>query len=110
MNKNNPLYTTVTLSDFQDAKYINELISLNIGMELALLTPIPAQPDPTQCKEELLALKKEIGAFKEAFEKFKIPCNEIRIHQPGGYPHIPDLPRRLAHKLEITHISRSAQI
>jgi hypothetical protein len=73
MAKNNPLYTTVTLSDFKDTKYINTLINLNIGMELALLT------------EEIFALKQEINGFKDAFERFNIPLNKVRIHQPGGY-------------------------
>lgn len=79
----NKLYTTVTLSDFNDTEYINELIKLNIGFELALLTPIPATP--TTDLEELSALKKEIDGFNKAFEKFNIPVDEIRIHQPGGY-------------------------
>ena len=34
----NILYTTVTVSDFEDIEYINQLIELNIRMELALLT------------------------------------------------------------------------
>jgi hypothetical protein len=71
MTKSNPLYTTVTLSDFQDTKYINELIHLNIGIELALLT------------KEMDSLKQEIDGFKKAFEKFNIPINKVRIHQPG---------------------------
>lgn len=35
--ESNALYTTVTVSDFKDAEYINALIELNIGMELAFL-------------------------------------------------------------------------
>ena len=40
----NPLYTTVTVSDFKDVNYINQLIELNISIELALLTNLPNQP------------------------------------------------------------------
>ena len=83
--KCNTLYTTVTLSDFKDAKYINKLLALNIGMELALLTKLSDNPTPAELKNDLEALKKEISVFKNCFDTFKIPLNKIRIHQPGGY-------------------------
>ena len=54
-------------------------------MELALLTAIPNQPNPTRISSDISALKQEVNGFKTAFEKFKIPINKIRIHQPGGY-------------------------
>jgi len=76
------LYTTVTVSDFQDKAYINHLIDLNIGVELALLTPLS---DITQYKKDLDALKKEIEAFKDCFNQYNIPVDKVRIHQPGGY-------------------------
>lgn len=85
MPKTNPLYTTVTLSDFKDSEYIHSLINLNIGMELALLTKIPLELNTLTHPHEISALKQEILAFKDAFEKYRIPLNKIRIHQPGGY-------------------------
>ena len=83
--KSNTLYTTVTVSDFKDTEYINRLLELNIGMELALLTPLSSSPTPTNIKNDLEALKKELDAFKRHFDVFNISVDMIRIHQPGGY-------------------------
>jgi len=80
MNPN--FYTTVTLSDFKNVAYINQLKELNIGMELALLTDLS---DIEHYKNDLEILKKEITDFKSCFDTFKIPIDGIRIHQPGGY-------------------------
>ncbi len=83
--KDNDLYTTVTLSNFKDSEYINRLRALNIGMELALLTPLSSSPTPANIKNDLKALKKEMDEFKRYFDVFNIPVGTIRIHQPGGY-------------------------
>ena len=48
----NVLYTTVTLSDFKDKTYIDQLLALNVGIELALLT------------STLEDLKQEVDGFK----------------------------------------------
>jgi len=78
-------YTTVTLSDFEDVQYINQLIKLNIGLELALLTKLSNNLNLAQYERDLDALKKEITAFKSYFSQFNIPLENIRVHQPGGY-------------------------
>ena len=83
--KFNAFYTTVTLSDFKDSEYINRLIALNIGMELALLTKLSENPTHTEQKKDLEALKEEVVEFKGFFDAFNIPVHNIRIHQPGGY-------------------------
>lgn len=83
--KCNSLYTTVTVSDFNDAKYINQLIKLNIGIELAFLTKLSDQLDGAQYEKDLEALKKEMAKFTHFFDTFKIPFDKVRIHQPGGY-------------------------
>ncbi len=66
----NVLYTTLTVFDFNDDEHINQLIDLNIGLELALLTT------------DLDSLKKELDDFKCYFKKFNIPVNMVRIHEP----------------------------
>jgi len=83
--KKGVLATTVTVSDFKDLKYISQLIELNIGMELALLTKLSNNLNLAQYEIDLDMLKKEIIDFNNAFNQFKIPLHKIRIHQPGGY-------------------------
>ena len=58
MKKGNTLYTTVTISDFKDTGYINELIKHNIGLELAILTHLSGN-----INTDLENLKKEIIDF-----------------------------------------------
>lgn len=80
----NKLYTTVTLSDFNNTEYINELKKLDIGIELALLTPVSSKPNQENYPTELAQLKEEINNFKKVFTTFEIECKNVRIHQPGG--------------------------
>jgi len=85
-NESCELYTTVTEYDFKDTQYINQLIDLNVGIELALLTPMSNQMrSDEQYKNGLDALKSEIGRFLDYFEQFQIPIEKVRIHQPGGF-------------------------
>jgi len=79
------LYTTVTISDFKDSDYINQLLKRNIGMELALLTHLADVADAAQQQKDLDALKKEIADFKTMFDAFGVDISKVRIHQPGGY-------------------------
>jgi len=83
--KSNTFYTTVTVSDFKDTEYINQLLELNIGMELALLTGLPHQLNMAHYEKDLDALKKEVTEFKNLLDQFNIPPHTVRIHQPGGY-------------------------
>jgi hypothetical protein len=79
-------YNTVTLADFKDPNYINGIKNLNIGFELALLTPIADQlKSREQYQKDLEALKVEITNFIECFKQFQIPISTVRIHQPAGY-------------------------
>jgi len=80
METYNPLYTTVTVSDFKDSNYIKKLINLDIGLELALLTNLSEKID-----SDLKNLKKEIANFCHCFDNFEIQKSSIRVHQPGGY-------------------------
>lgn len=85
-NESYKFYTTVTVADFNDANYINSIKDLNIGIELALLTPISNQLTSTdQYNTDLDALKTEVNAFLECFKKFQIPVENVRLHQPAGY-------------------------
>lgn len=79
------LYTTVTVSDFNDAAYIKQLIELEIGMELALLTKLSDGSIAEHAEQDVHALKKEMSDFIDCFNTFNISFDTIRIHQPGGY-------------------------
>lgn len=76
------LFTTVTLSDLQDDEYIRQLIAHGIGIEVALTTPLP---DIRQYENDLHCLKGEITAYKTGLDRFMIPLNRVRVHQPAGY-------------------------
>jgi len=80
MEKCNNFYTTVTVSDFHDTSYINDLINNNIGLELALLAHLSGN-----ASLDLENLKKEMADFCHFFDLFKMQRNTIRVHQPGGY-------------------------
>jgi len=84
-NQKNKFFTTVTVSDFEDATYINNLKKLDIGIELALLTHLAGPLNVAKYDRDLESLKKEIQDFKKAFETYKIPVEQVRVHQPGGY-------------------------
>lgn len=84
--QNCDFYNTVTVADFKDKNYIDQILNLNFGIELALLTPISNELQSTdQYENDLNGLKNEIQAFVELFKKFQIPIEEVRIHQPAGY-------------------------
>lgn len=85
MKGNNELYTTVAISDFKDDKYINQLLELSIGIEVALLTKLSNQLNSMCYEKDLNALKKEITDFKSCLNQFKVLPYKVRIHQPGGY-------------------------
>lgn len=61
------LYTTVTTHDFIDINYINQLIALDIGMELAFLTNISISFNSDAYENDLLALNQELAKFKKLF-------------------------------------------
>ncbi|HYH05066.1 MAG TPA: hypothetical protein VEC37_18390 [Bacillota bacterium] len=79
---NHSLYTTVTLTDLHDTEYIGGLIDLGIGIEVALTTPLA---DIRQYENDLHCLKQEITAYKTGLDRFLIPTNQVRVHQPAGY-------------------------
>jgi hypothetical protein len=85
-NENYQFYNTVTVTDFEDANYINQIKNLNIGIELALLTPISNELlSDEQYKIDLSSLKTQVNAFLECFKKYQIPVEKVRLHQPAGY-------------------------
>jgi len=81
----NMFFTTVTVSDFSDENYINNLKKLDIGIELVLLTPLAGQLNVAKYDRDLEKLKQEIRDFIHVLSKFNIPLNQVRVHQPGGY-------------------------
>lgn len=85
MKGDNKFFTTVTIADFNDRDYIEQLKNLNVGIELAFLTYLPSKINPLNYDKDLQALKSEIVKFCYHLQLNNIPMQEVRIHQPGGY-------------------------
>lgn len=82
----NNFYSTVTVADFRDENYINQIENLNIGIELALLTPLADKLlSQNQYDHDMDALKSEMKAYLECFKMHRFSIQNVRIHQPGGY-------------------------
>ncbi|ACM20763.1 TIM alpha/beta-barrel protein [Geotalea daltonii FRC-32] len=79
------MYTTVTVNDFADRGYIQGLIGLNIGIEVALLTQLPVIAGQSFFTDDLKTLQGEILRFKEYLHDYGLSPSEVRVHQPGGY-------------------------